>query len=83
MRDIVFSCDYDVFEYIRDQILHSVSHGLISSTYTQGIAYFKFWDSQYIPERLRVFSSNDQRDQLPKLEKIGTDVIEKKVCFIS
>ena len=71
MRSVVIpNCSYEVFVKIRNALLKTQPHGLISDTYSNDVAYFRFWDSQYVPLPLLKFAGNDQRDTLTTLEGI-------------
>lgn len=51
------NCPYPTFDEIRDEILSKVPFALINDVYHQKaeIAYFYFWDSDYIPDELKRF----------------------------
>ena len=57
MRLLKMKVSYEKFGRIRGAILQHIPFALINDTYDPetGIAYFNFWDTEYIPKQLKQF----------------------------
>ena len=57
MRLLKMEIPYEKFNKIRGAILKHIPFALINDTYDSetGIAYFNFWDTEYIPKQLKKY----------------------------
>jgi len=69
---------HDKYAAILKEILRTVPFALLNAEYNDGVGFFYFWDSDYIPEALKhlIVNPPSNREDIKAMNKRIADVWE-------
>jgi len=78
MRMLSTKMSHDKYAAILKEILKTVPFALLNAEYNDGVGFFYFWDSDYIPDILKQFIVNppSNREDIKEMNKKLSDVWE-------